>query len=80
MKVYILHHIHPVGDEEDVKLIGVYSTEETARAAVHRLASLPGFVDSPRLQTGYEETVDGFQISAYDLDKDHWTEGFVTVV
>lgn len=25
-----------------------------------------------------EDHIDGFSISKYELDKDHWTEGFIT--
>jgi hypothetical protein len=28
MYVYVLHHVHLLGDEEEVKFIGVYSTEK----------------------------------------------------
>jgi hypothetical protein len=67
-KVFILHHVHETEDIEDIKLIGVYSSEENAQAAILRLSQQSGFVDHP----------DGFQISRYDLDKDNWTEGFIT--
>jgi hypothetical protein len=69
--VFVLHHVR--SDDEfgdDAKLIGVYSTREAAESASHRLKSQPGFVDHP----------EGWDISRYSLDKDHWQEGFVTVV
>lgn len=69
-KVYIVQHVHELpGGDEDVKLIGVYSSEERAWDAVSRLAQLPGFAQAPQ----------GFHVDAYELDRDHWTEGFVTV-
>jgi len=67
--VYLLWHVHDLGEQgEDCKLIGVYRTEHNARAAIARLCNQPGFRDSP----------EGFQISRYELNKDNWTEGFVT--
>jgi hypothetical protein len=70
MDVFILHHVHGFDDdEEDVKLIGVYSSEAAASAAITRLQQQPGFCDTPK----------GFTISRYSLDTDHWTEGYVTV-
>jgi hypothetical protein len=67
---YVVQHIHIINDdEEDVKMIGVYSSEQLAQEAVARLSSQPGFCDVP----------DGFHIDRYELDKDHWTEGFVNV-
>jgi hypothetical protein len=41
--VVILWHVRPAGDDddEDEKLIGVYRTEDDARAAVERLAINP---------------------------------------
>ena len=69
MDVFLLWHVHefPEG-EEDAKLIGVYSTPEHAEQARRRLASQPGFRELP----------EGFQVSAYRLNQDHWTEGYVT--
>jgi len=68
-QVFVLMHSHemPAG-EEDIKLIGVYSSEAAANSAVARAKSLPGFSQTPA----------GFHVQAYPLDKDHWTEGFVT--
>ena len=52
---------------EDVKFIGAYSSEASARAAVERLRSQPGFRDYP----------DHFTIDPYEIDKGHWAEGFI---
>jgi hypothetical protein len=67
--VFLLWHVPelPVG-EEDSKLIGVYSTRESAEHAQLRVRTQPGFRDAPG----------GFQIDRYILDRDHWTEGYVT--
>ena len=68
-KVFVLTHAHQLSpDREDVKLIGVYSTERRATAAVDRAKLLPGFAQIP----------EGFHVQCYPLDKDHWAEGFVT--
>jgi hypothetical protein len=74
--VFVLHHLHvfPSG-EEDTKLIGTYSSNETARAAIERLKVQPEFCDYPHL-TDDEES--GFYLDEYELDKDHWIEGFIT--
>jgi hypothetical protein len=53
--------------KEDAKLIGAYSSPEAAAAAVSRVKDQPGFV----------EYVAGFEVSAYEIDKDHWAEGFI---
>ena len=69
MDLYSLHHVHEFGDgDEDVKLIGIYSSKENAEAAIERVRNQPGFREHPG----------GFQISRCILDKDYWTEGFVT--
>jgi hypothetical protein len=69
MHVFLLHHTHESADgATDVKLIGVYSTEIAARAAISRLSRQRGFADHPS----------GFEISTYRLDTTHWQEGFVT--
>lgn len=70
MYVFVLHHVHKLSaEDDDAKMIGVYSSEERARAAIGRLSSRPGFAHFP----------DGFHVDGYELDTDHWTEGFVTV-
>ncbi|MFI9152366.1 hypothetical protein [Streptomyces sp. NPDC053367] len=56
-------------DGDDVKLLGIYSSEAVAEERARRARLLPGFADEP----------DCFQIEEYDLDEDHWTEGFVRV-
>ena len=65
--VYIVHHVRKTSEEEDIKLIGVYSTASRAQGAVDRLRSAEGFKSHP----------DGFTVSPYVLDQDHWTEGFL---
>ena len=54
--------------EDDIELlIGVYSSDEEARAAIERVKGKPGFVDFPQ----------GFEVCPYSLDRDHWPDGFV---
>lgn len=68
--VYVVEHLHTLpGSEEDAKLIGVYTSESEAAAACDRLRKQPGFSRTP----------DGFTIEKYELNKDHWPEGFVTM-
>jgi hypothetical protein len=79
--VFVLQHLHvlPSG-EEDTKLIGTYSSKENARAAIDRLKLQPGFCDYPRLiDPLVDDEGSGFYLDEYELDKDHWREGFVTV-
>jgi len=69
IEVYIVQHERIISENvEDIKFIGVYSTKENAQEAVTRLSLQPGFSD----------TVDGFYIDEYIMDKDNWTEGYVT--
>lgn len=80
--VFILEHLNilPSG-EECVKFIGVYRTRDAAIAAVERLRLQPGFCKYPRIvDNDTVEDARGFQIGEHELDKDHWTEGFVTMV
>ncbi|AMB44063.1 hypothetical protein [Methylobacterium sp. AMS5] len=68
--VYLLWHVRADDQHaDDAKLIGVYRSQESADAAVLRVKGQPGFRDHP----------EGFEISVYSLDKDHWTTGFVSV-
>lgn len=76
MKVFVVQHAYMkvsenyFGIEEDVKFIGVFSTEEKAKEAVARLQKQPGFINWQR----------GFHIDSYTLDQDHWSEGFVPFI
>lgn len=68
--VYILWFVHEWEEkdrENDELLIGVYSTEDDARAAIERLKDKRGFSSMP----------EGFLISRYQLNKDHWTDGYI---
>lgn len=70
MNVFLLQHVHNEDTgQEDVKIIGIYSTMEAANDAVARSKSLPGF----------KESSDGFHIDEYKLDVDHWTSGYTTI-
>ncbi|HEY2856334.1 MAG TPA: hypothetical protein VGJ18_26065 [Gemmatimonadaceae bacterium] len=65
--VYVLQHARPQDDgDEDVKFIGVYSSESAGQAAIDRLRKQPGFSEYPN----------AFHLDPYALDEDHWTEGF----
>lgn len=67
MKVLLLDHVHKMeSGEEDIKFIGVYSSEESAKQAIARLSKQPRF----------RKYVEGFQINCYELDRDHRQEGF----
>ena len=66
MHVYVLQHTIERDGEEDSKLIGVYSSKNSADAAIARLRDKPGF----RLKNG------SFSVDAYKMDEDNWTEGF----
>ncbi|MEY2465888.1 MAG: hypothetical protein QOD03_409 [Verrucomicrobiota bacterium] len=71
MKVFLVHHsyeVEPCGHDE-TKLIGIYSTRQSAEAAIERLSIQPGFRDKPEY----------FSIDEYAIDKDNWTEGYITL-
>jgi hypothetical protein len=68
--VVLLWHVHERADgHDDEKLIGVYRNESDARAAIDRLRDKPGFREFP----------EGFKYETCLLNRDGWTEGYVTV-
>jgi hypothetical protein len=73
-KVYVLWHVGPGfeehGDEEDSKLLGVFSSKERASAWQQDAASLAGFRDA----------VDRFVLVELTLDERLWPDGFVSVM
>jgi hypothetical protein len=69
MRVFLLQHTRELADgTDDVKLIGVYSSEPLGRAAIATLSLLPGFREHPA----------GFELTPYELDATHWADGFVS--
>jgi hypothetical protein len=50
-------------------LIGVYSDEKEAKQAIERVKDKPGFRDYP----------DGFLLDCYEVNEDHWQDGFVSL-
>ena len=68
--VRLLWFVREREDGEDTELlIGVYGTEQDAKAAIGRLRDKPGFAEFPQ----------GFQTAQYAINEDHWTQGFVKV-
>ncbi len=66
-KVYILHHVRDEDKKgEDVKIIGIYSSEKVAKKIVKKYKKIKGFKDYPKF----------FYIDEYTIDKDQWIEGF----
>lgn len=61
--VYLLWHTDSDGDE---KLIGVYATKPDAELAIGRVKDKAGFSEGGE-----------FEIAEYELNKDHWIDGFV---
>jgi len=67
--VFVVFHVAREDEpDEDIKLIGVYSDRQLAIAATTDLKDLPGFRDYPN----------GFHIDEYQVDKNHWVEGFIS--
>ena len=65
--VFLLHHVI-TRSEDDInhKIIGVYDSEEQAKAAIERLKNKPGFRD-PRGEFIYGQ---------YTINQDHFGTGF----
>lgn len=68
--VYVLHHSYELDDEDEVKLIGVFSSKSKAKSAISFLQDKEGFKEHP---------VDCFIIDKYKIDGINWAEGFLTM-
>lgn len=66
--VFLLQHSYEIEEFDETKTIGIYSSKEKAEEAILRYKELPGFRDYP---------VKCFYIDKYELDLDHWQEGFI---
>ncbi|WP_309728706.1 hypothetical protein [Chamaesiphon sp. OTE_75_metabat_556] len=67
--VFGLQHAYERDCCDETKMIGVYASQSQAEAAIARLSGQPGFSERP----------DDFSIDEYELDRDNWGEGFVTI-
>ncbi|MFL6235847.1 MAG: serine kinase [Thermoanaerobaculia bacterium] len=78
--IHLLQHLHILANgEESIKIIGVYSSRNAGLAAIERLKTQPGLSDFPRLiDPLIDEDVSGFYIDEYELDQDHWPDGWFT--
>lgn len=67
--VFLLQHSYEQGECEETKIIGIYSSKAKAEETIERFKNIIGF----------KEHQDCFYIDEYDIDKDNWIEGFITV-
>ena len=54
---------------DNLKLLGIYSSDAGAKARIDSARHLPGFSDEPNC----------FIVSKYKVDDDQWAEGFVAI-
>lgn len=70
MFCYILFHDYRAVElHDEIKLIGVFRSRDSAQAVAENLVSQPGFRDYP----------DAFTISRYPADMTFWQSGFITL-
>ncbi len=67
--VYLVHHTYEVDLNEEPKLIGIYSTREKAEQVIEMY----------KKKIGFRDYLDGFYIISYEVDRNHWQEGFLTI-
>ena len=69
--VYVLEHAYEYGKNNEyteAKMLGVFRSREDAEDAITRYKELPGFRDF---------SDECFNIDKYELNKEHWAEGFI---
>lgn len=64
--VFLLQHVIESDDNEYIKTIGIFSSEDIARSVIDDIKNNPGFKDYP----------EGFVIDKYILNKVFWGDGF----
>ena len=68
-KIYYLYHVrYEDTDDEDVQIIGIYSSRKQAKLALERMKKKTGFIDFPN----------DFQIVQSVLNREGWVDGFIT--
>jgi len=68
--VFIIQHSYEIGEIDETKFIGVYSSKELAEQTISRLKLMPGFKDRQS----------DFHISEHEINKDNWAEGYSVMV
>lgn len=68
MKVYLLEHIYELEGHDEVRTLGIYSSNKKAEEAILYYKKLSGF----------KNLLDGFNIDEYEINERCWTEGFFT--
>ncbi|MGM9979052.1 MAG: hypothetical protein ACI33J_09665 [Clostridium sp.] len=66
MKLYLLEHNRKINGYDELKTLGIYSSEEEAKKVILEYKKLPGFKDY----------LDEFRITEYKIDKKYCIEGF----
>ena len=68
--VYLLQHVAQEGtDDEDLKILGVFSNRKNGERAIERFKKLLGFKRFPK----------SFYLERYQLNQVEWAEGFITM-
>lgn len=67
--IYLVQHCYEVNDVDEIKLIGIFSTEELANNAINDLIDKPGFKTLPK---------ECFTISNLKIDEYSWKDGFIS--
>lgn len=72
--VYLVQHCYEYNvtdeiKEENVKIIGIYSSRKKAEEVVKKYKEIKGFSRFPD---------DCFYIDKYKLNQDYWRDGFIT--
>ena len=73
MNLYIAYYLTPApldedAGEDDIKILGLYSTKERAEQAVRSASTQPGFVKG----------LGKFLVHPWPLDQKQWVDGLVT--
>lgn len=67
-KVYIVEHSYELNGCDEIKSIGIFSTEKKAKEAVKKL----------KKQKGFKKYKKGFNIGPCLIDQIYWDGGFFT--
>lgn len=66
-QVFLLWHVHTFEDgSTDELLIGVFRSEQQAKAVLESLREKRGFAEQP----------EAFSVALYELDKVYWPDGY----
>jgi hypothetical protein len=76
--MYLVQHVVHCGENESIKVIGIFTSKKLAIAAIKTIKLKPGFRKNNKLVKDPSNR-NGFYIDVYRVNDLNWKDGFISV-